>query len=271
MSSMESSNLTIETFRKMFEAEKRFDGRRLLEHRKLEVTFNISNKAEGSARVVLGKTDVIVGVKLQVGEPYPDSPDKGNLMVSGDLLPLASPRFEMGPPNFYAIELPRLVDRSIRESGMIDMEKLVITPGEKVWTVIIDVYPINDDGNLIDAATLAAVAALKTTVFPELNEKGNIDYEKKTNKKLPLSKETFPISVTFYKLGNALVIDPTREEAESCEVRITFGVSIWNKQMMINSCQKSGAAPFSQEEIEKMMQIIPKKSDELNEKLKKFF
>ncbi|MBI2632554.1 exosome complex protein Rrp42 [Candidatus Pacearchaeota archaeon] len=271
MSSMESSNLTIETLKRMFEKEKRFDGRNLLEHRKIDLEFNVSNKAEGSARIRIGKTEVIAGVKLQVGEPYPDSPDKGNLMVSGDLLPLASPRFEMGPPDFYAIELPRLVDRAIRECGMIDMEKLVITPKEKVWTIIIDIYPINDDGNLIDAATFAAVAALKSTTFPELNEEGKIDYDKKTNKKLPLSKETSPIPLTFYKLGNSLVLDPTREEAESCEVRISFGISIWNKQLMINSCQKSGAVPFSQEEIENMMQIIPKKFDELNEKLKKFF
>src|SRR3989338_4412942 len=142
MSSMETSNLTRDTFRKLFEAGKRFDGRKLLDHRDLKVSFDVSNKAEGSARVLLGKTDVIVGVKLQVGEPYPDSPDKGNIMVSGDMLPLASPRFEMGPPGFYAVELPRLVDRAVRESGMIDMEKLVISE-EKVWTVIVDIYPLN--------------------------------------------------------------------------------------------------------------------------------
>ncbi|MEK6933625.1 MAG: exosome complex protein Rrp42 [Nanoarchaeota archaeon] len=271
MSSMESSNLTIDTFRRMFEAGKRFDGRNLLENRKIDLTFEVSNKAEGSARVKFGKTDVIAGVKLQVGEPYPDSPNKGNLMVSGDLLPLASPRFEIGPPNFYAIELSRLVDRAIRESGMIDMDKLVITPGEKVWTVIIDIYPINDDGNLIDAATFAASAALRNTFLPELNKEGKIDYDKKTDEKLPLTKDICPLSITFYKLGNTLLLDPTREESESSEVRITFGVSFWNKQLMINSSQKSGPVPFIQEEIEKMMQIIPKKFDELNEKLKKFF
>ncbi len=271
MSSMETSNLTIETFKKMFVAGKRFDGRALLEYRPIELTFNVSNKAEGSARVKIGKTDVIAGVKLQIGEPYPDSLDKGNLMVSGDLLPLASPRFEMGPPGFYAIELPRLVDRAIRESGIIDLSKLVVKEGEKVWVVIIDIYPINDDGNLIDAATIAAVAAVKNTLLPAINEEGNIDYDEKTNKKLPLSKETAPISLTFYKLGDSIIMDPTREESEACEVRVTFAASMWSKQLMINSCQKSGLVPFTQEEIGKMMQIIPKKFDELNEKLKKFF
>src|SRR3989344_3636745 len=136
MSSMLTSNLTVDTLKRMFLANKRFDSRTLLEYRDIKVELNVSNKAEGSARVFLGKTEVIVGVKLQLGTPYPDSMEKGNLMVSGDLLPLASPRFESGPPGFEAIELPRLVDRAIRESGMIQLDKLVVTPKEKVWTVI---------------------------------------------------------------------------------------------------------------------------------------
>lgn len=238
--------------------------------REFEVTYNVSNKAEGSARIKFGKTDVVVGVKLQVGEPYPDSPDKGNLMVSGDLLPLASPRFESGPPGFDAIELPRLVDRAIRESGMIDFEKLLIKKGEKVWTIMIDIYPINDDGNLIDAASIAAMAALRNTYFPELDSEGKINYEKKTKDKLPLSKEISPLSISFFKLGNSIILDPTREEEEACDTRITFGISKWNGQYMLNSCQKKGEATLSSEEIKTMMEIMPKKFEELNKKLKNF-
>jgi exosome complex component RRP42 len=271
MSSMDTSNLTKETLKKMFLEGKRFDGRGLTDFRDVSIEYNISNKAEGSARVRMGKTDVVVGVKLQTGEPYPDSQDKGNLMVSGDLLPLASPRYESGPPGFEAIELPRLVDRAIRESGMIDFEKLCIKEGELVWTVIIDVYPINDDGNMIDASNIAAVAALHNTFMPEIDENGKIDYEKKTKNKLPLSKETAPISFSFFKLGDSIILDPTREEEEACDTRITFGVSEWNKQLMLNSCQKKGELPLTRAEIEKIMEIIPKKFEEINKKLKKFF
>lgn len=270
MSSMHTSNLTIETLRKMFSENKRFDGRKLLEHRDIEIKLDISNKAEGSAQVKIGKTDVLVGVKLAMGEPYPDSPDKGNLTVSGDFLPIASPRFEMGPPGFPAIELPRLVDRAVRESHMIELDKLVIKEGEKVWTVFIDVYPMNDDGNLIDAATLGALVALKNTMLPELDKDGKIDYDKKPTKKLPISKETAPLSFSFYKLGDSIVMDPTREEEEACETRITFGISKWDGQYMINSCQKNGAVPFTQAEIDKMMDVIQEKFEEFNEKLKKF-
>jgi exosome complex component RRP42 len=268
---MECSNLTIETLKKMFSEGKRFDGRGLTEYRNIEVISDISNKAEGSARVRLGKTEVLAGVKLEIGEPYSDSPDKGNLMVSGDLLPLASPRFEAGPPKFNAIELPRLVDRAIRESGMIDFHKLAITPGEKVWTVIIDIYPINDDGNIIDAATIAAVAALKRAKLPALNDKGKIDYDKPSTTPLPLSKETAPLTFTSFKLGDSIILDPTREEEEACEGRIPLAVSKWSGQYMINSCQKGEEIPLSRKELEKIFDLLPKKYDEISEKLKKFF
>ena len=270
MSSMEISNLTKDTLRRMFAEEKRFDNRKLLDFRNFQIFYDVSNKAEGSARIKIGKTDVAVGVKMQLGEPYPDSPNKGNLMVSAELLPLASPRFESGPPDFDGIELPRLVDRAIRESGMIELDKLVFKEGEKVWTVIVDIYPINDDGNLIDAATLGAVAALKNAVFPEIDKDGKIDYEKKTTKKLPLSKDILPISLSFFKLGDSIILDPQREEEEASEARITFGVSMRNGEHMCNSCQKKGEAVFTPEEIIKIMEIIPKKFDELNKKLKSF-
>jgi exosome complex component RRP42 len=268
---MNLSNLTIETLKKMFSEDKRFDGRKTSDFRDLSISYEVSNKAEGSARVKLGKTEVIAGIKLQIGAPYPDSPEKGNLMVSGDMLPLASPRFEHGPPQFPAIEIPRLVDRAIRESGMIKMKDLVITPKEKVWTVIIDLYPINADGNLIDAFTIAAIAALKNTKMPEVDKDGKIDHDKPAKTPLPLSDETYPFSFSFFKLGNSIYLDPTREEEEAAETRITFGVSKWNKQHMISSCQKAGIAPVSKSEIDLMMKLLPKKFDELNERLKKYF
>ncbi len=270
MSSMEVSNLSIDALIKMFSEGKRFDGRSLTDCRAFSIEYDVSVNAEGSARVRMGKTDVVVGVKLSLGTPYPDSPDKGNLMVSGDLLPLASPRFEQGPPEFNAIELSRLIDRAIRESGMIQLDKLVVKAGEKVWTVIIDIYPLNDDGNLIDAASIATVAALKSTILPGIDESGKVDYKHRTKTKLPLAKDTAPISFSFFKLGDFLVMDPTREEEEACESRITWGISKYGKDYMINSCQKAGKMPMKKDEIEKMMPIIEKKFDEINEKLKKF-
>jgi exosome complex component RRP42 len=268
---MNLSNITYNTLAKMFNSGKRFDGRKLLEQRDFTVEYNVSNKAEGSARVKMGKTDVVVGVKFEVGEPYADSMDKGNLMVSGDLLPLASPRFESGPPKFNAIELPRLIDRMVRESHVIDLSKLVIKEGEKVWTVIIDVYPINDDGALIDAASIATIAALKSSYLPVLGDDGRIDREAKPTKKLQLEEGTLPLSITFYKLADSIFIDPTREEEEAADGKIVFGLSQYHgKEHMIHSAQKGMEAHFSSEEIESIMKHLPKVYDDTLKKLKKF-
>ncbi len=269
MSLMSTSNLTKETLMKMFLEDKRFDERKLMEFRDFEITYNVSNKAEGSARIKLGKTEVIVGVKMAPGAPYPDSMDKGNLIVSGDLLPLASPRYESGPPDFPGIELPRLVDRAIRESGMISMKDLVIKEGEKVWNVFIDVYPINDDGNVIDAACIAAVCALRNSHVPELDEDGNADYDKKPTKKFPLAKDVNPISFSFFKVGDAIILDPTREEEEAADARITFGASLFKGKLLLNSCQKIGHMPFTHSEINNIMDVIPEIFEKVNQKLKK--
>lgn len=264
---MDTSNLTKEYISKLFSAGKRFDGRELTDIREIEVSFDVSNKAEGSARVKIGKTDVVVGVKVEVGEPYPDSPDKGNLMCTAELLPLASPRFESGPPGFKAIELGRIVDRAIRESGMIDFEKLVIEKGEKVWTIFVDIYPINDDGNLIDASSIAAIAALKKAKMPSLDKDGKVDYSKRKDP-IPMAKEIKPFSFSFYKLGDAIILDPNREEEEVTEARVTFGISKFKGQYLLNSCQKIGSRVFTEEEILNIMDILPKKLDEIDKRLK---
>ncbi len=269
MSSMEVAANTLEMFKKCFTAGKRIDGRGLEQYRDITLEYDISKAAEGSVRVRLGKTEVLVGIKLTLDKPYPDSLDKGNLMVSGDLLPLASPRFEAGPPKFDAIELPRLVDRAIRESHVIAFDKLVVKPGEKVWTVIIDVYPINDDGNLVDASIIGAIAALRTAVLPGIDEAGNVDYKHRTKQKLPLT-DAIPLGITAYKLGSVIFFDPVREEEEAAEVKINFGITKAGKKYAMHSCQKTGATPLTKKELEYLSTLIPKKYDELREKLKKF-
>lgn len=78
--------------------------------------------------------------------------------------------FEPGPPDENAIELARVVDRSLREVGAIDLESLVIRPGEKVWVLWVDLYIIDHDGNLFDASMLATMAALMTARLPKYEE-----------------------------------------------------------------------------------------------------
>lgn len=239
----------------------RFDDRKPEEMRKVAVESGVSKSAEGSARVRFGETEVIVGVKMAVEEPYPDTQDRGNLMVNVELLPLSSPEFESGPPSIKAIEIARVVDRGVRESGAVDFKKLCIAEGEKVWAVMIDVCTINDAGNLIDASALGALAALKNARFPKY-EDDKIDYMEKTDKALPLEKE--PIAVTVFKIGGNFIVDPSNEEEENADARLTV-TTITDGTAC--SLQKGGETPLTVDEIDKMVGIAQEKAKELRAKL----
>lgn len=256
-------NVTGERIKKYLQEGKRFDGRKPEEFRKLTIEKNISIKAEGSVRVRLGKTEVIVGVKMAPGEPYPDSPASGNLMVTAEMLPLSSPRFESGPPKIEAIEWARVTDRGIRESGFVDFDKLCIKEGEKVWTVFVDIYSINDDGNLMDAATIGAIAAMKITKIPKYDlEKDKVLYDEPTDKGLPLTDHV-PVAVTVHKIGDSLIVDPTKEEEDMSETRVTIGSS----KGIISSLQKSDSRALEIEEMKKIFEISTKVSEKIDEKI----
>ena len=250
----------------LLEKDERIDGRKLTEYRKpIKIETGISKNAEGSARVTIGETEVVAGVKLAVGEPYPDNPDEGTIIVSAELLPLSSPDFESGPPDAQTIEIARIVDRGIRESKMIDFKKLCIKKGEKVWLVFIDIYTMNDAGNLIDAAALAAIAALREARFPKYDKKeGKIVYGEFTDEKLPL-KKIVPITCTLVKVGQKIIVDASTEEEKSMDARLTVSIS---EEGNIHAMQKGGDKGISFEDVEKMIDIATEKTKELRGSLK---
>jgi len=240
----------------------RLDGRKLDEYRDpITVEYGVAKKAEGSAKVTIGETEVIAGVKLELGTPYPDTADQGALMVGVELLPLSNPEFESGPPSMQSIELARVVDRGIRESHAIDMHKLCITPGEKCWIVVIDVCPINDAGNLFDACSIAVLAALKNAVLPEIkNDK--VVPGSKTDVKLPVVEDT--LECTVYKIGKHFLVDPISEEEKLYDARLTVATK---KDGTICAMQKGGDSGLTSEEIDMMIDIASKTIDTLRTKL----
>jgi exosome complex component RRP42 len=250
----------------LIEKDFRMDNRKLEEYRKVEIETNVTKNAEGSARCKIGDTEIIVGVKMDVGAPYPDSPDEGTIIVTAELSPLASPEFELGPPGPQATELARIIDRGIRESKFIDFKKLCIEEGKKVWVVFIDLYPINDDGNLIDAAALAALAALKSAKYPQLLQDGEnyrVNSSEHTAKKLDLKEA--PVTVTVSTIGGKMIVDPTAAEEQVVEARLSIAVA----QGKIHAMQKGDAKGLKIEQVDKMLELAMKKEQELRKYLPK--
>lgn len=253
---------------------KRLDNRKPFDFRDIEVETGISINAEGTARVKIGKTEVIVGVKMGTQEPYPDHEDEGTMVTGMEFSSMAGDRYENGPPQMDSIEVARVVDRGIRESKFVDWKKLCIKEGEKVWSIMIDIYCINDDGNVMDASAIGAVTALKMAKFPKYDEENDkILYGEFTDKSLPLT-EHIPFTMTFHKIGNKLLLDPRRDEEDSSDARLTLAVSqAGKKDKMINSMQKGGINSITCQEMEEIIKeaekIYDKVFPEIEKKIKK--
>ena len=225
---------------------KRADGRELNEYRNIELETNIISKAEGSARVKIGNTQVVVGIKMDVGEPYPDSPESGVMTTAAELIPLASPDFEAGPPRENAIELARVVDRGVRESETVDVKKLCIQEGKKVYMVFCDIYPLEFDGNLLDAASMAANAALNSARYEE--HKWEDGEAVPTGNKVALPIQNMAVECTVSKIGESLVIDPHIREEFVQDCRITMAI---DEKGNLTAMQKGGGAgPITLEQID---------------------
>lgn len=246
----------------LIEKGKRLDGRELTDYRELKIEQGIIERAEGSARVLLGKTEVVVGVKVEMGEPFSDTPNEGVLTVNAELVPLASPSFEPGPPDESSIELARIVDRGIRESKAINTEKLCIEPGKKVFVVFVDVYVLNHDGNLIDASALAAMSALLNTKMGKYEVADGEVKMKPGYEQLPLKKH--PITVTCAKIGGRIVVDPWLDEEQVMDARISIA---FDDDDNICAIQKGGTGYFEPKELFEAARIAKEKSKELRKKL----
>ncbi|MBN2422799.1 exosome complex protein Rrp42 [Candidatus Woesearchaeota archaeon] len=240
----------------------RYDKRKFDEFRETSIETGVVKNAEGSARVRIGETEVIVGVKFELGEPYPDLQDEGTMSVNVELLAMSSPEFEPGPPGIQAIEMARVVDRGIRESKVIDTKKLCIRKGELVWMINIDICTINDAGNLLDASGIGALAALLDAKFP-VEKNGKIDYKKKTSKKLGITKQ--PLPITVIKINDKFIVDPIHEEELVLESRLTVTTTEDGK---ICALQKGGDLPLSLDDISKMIDIALAKSKEIRKLFK---
>ena len=234
--------------------EKRQDGRGFKDFRDIKLETNIITNAEGSAKITLGDTQILVGVKLQIGTPFPDSPDEGVIITNLELNPIASPDFEPGPPKEEAIEMARVVDRGIRESGAIDLKKLCVAVGESVWTVFIDVHVLNDEGNIIDASCFAAIAALMTTIVP--NKQQGI------GENVSLAMREIPLGVTLAKIGSKLMVDPSLDEEAICETKLTI---VSSSDGSVAGMQKMGSVPLTEAEVLEAIDLAREKATELRE------
>ncbi len=248
---MISDQIKAQFIKDLIKDNKRADGRDFMAYRPIEIEKNVFENCEGSAICKIGDTKVLAGVKIDLATPFPDRPNEGMLSVGCEFSPIAHPSFQAGPPDERSIELARVVDRGIRAANTIDLTKLVVAPG-KVMGVFIDLYILDYNGNLTDAAAMAAMSAVKNAIVPKVEQDGEVyklNHEERKHH-LPLGESV--VTCTFEKVNGSILLDANIDEENASSGRLTFGTTTTGK---ICSAQKSGLASFTLEQFDSLIDM----------------
>ncbi|TYI89429.1 hypothetical protein E1A91_D03G056200v1 [Gossypium mustelinum] len=249
-------------------SEIRIDGRKPFEFRNISINFG---REDGSAEVQLGQTRVMGIVTAKFVQPYRDRPNEGTLAIYPEFSPMADPSFEAGRSGESAVELGRIIDRGLRESRAVDTESLCIVAGKLVWAIRIDILILDNGGNLVDAANIAALAALMTFRRPECSLGGEdglevIIHPPEMRDPLPLIVHHLPIAITFgfFIDENVVVIDPILNEEAVMAGRMIATV---NANGDICAIQKAGEG-VSQRVIMQCLQLAITKAADITKQIK---
>ncbi|KAG0647738.1 Ribosomal RNA-processing 45 [Hyphodiscus hymeniophilus] len=237
-------------FQKALEENLRIDGRAFDQFRALELEFG---DEYGVADVRLGKTRIHTHISAQVTAPLPEKPFDGLFTLTTELSPMASPAFEVSRPTPTELLLSRLLEKTIRRSQALDTESLCLLAGQKVWAVRADVHVLSHDGNLVDAASIAVIAALQHFRRPDVSVEGEsvVVFGLEEREPVPLSMLHFPLCVTFsfYDLGGGageeegemrVLIDATSSEEMLRDGGCTVGM---NRHGEVCQIAKLGGVP----------------------------
>ncbi|XP_029296200.1 exosome complex component RRP45 [Cottoperca gobio] len=261
------SNCERDFLLKAIEEKKRLDGRQTYDYRKMKITFGTDY---GCCFVDLGKTRVMAQVSGELVAPKENRPNEGIMFFNIELSPMASPAFEQGRQSELSVKLNRQLERCLRNSKCIDTESLCVVSGEKVWQIRVDVHMLNHDGNLMDAASIAAITALCHFRRPDVGIQGDevTVYTPEERDPIPLSIYHMPVSVSFsfFQQGTYLLVDPCEREERVMDGLLMIAM---NKHREICSIQSSGGIMLLKEQVMRCSKIASVKVSEITELISK--
>ncbi|XP_047333226.1 exosome complex component RRP43 [Impatiens glandulifera] len=228
------------------------DARAFGKARDTTITLGAVASANGSALVKIGCTTMLAAVKLEVMTPSVQLPNEGSLAVDFFMPPICSPLVRPGRPAKEAPVIAKQLSDTILSSGLINLTELSLVSGKAAWMVYLDIYCLDADGALFDAALLSAVAAFSHLQIPvvSLNDDGRIvvvseenggkieqEAVNKDKRKLKLNNIAFSLTCILHK--NYILADPTAEEESIMETLVTV---VLNSSGQLVSLYKPGGS-----------------------------
>ncbi|XP_012505867.1 PREDICTED: exosome complex component RRP45 [Propithecus coquereli] len=249
------------------EEKKRLDGRQTYDYRNIKISFGTDY---GCCIVELGKTRVLGQVSCELVSPKLNRATEGILFFNLELSQMAAPAFEPGRQSDLLVKLNRLLERCLRNSKCIDTESLCVVAGEKVWQIRVDLHLLNHDGNIIDAASIAAIVALSHFRRPDVSVQGDevTLYTPEERDPVPLSIHHMPICVSFafFQQGTYLLVDPNEREERVMDGLLVIAM---NKHREICTIQSSGGIMLLKDQVLRCSKIAGVKVAEITELIQK--
>lgn len=244
------------------------DGRSRDSLRPFVLDCDVVPSANGSARLRMDKTDVIVAVKAEIGQPDSvDGENLGRVNINVDCSANMCGQFERGEAERLGVSLSSQLRTILVNSGAIPRHKLCLVVGKICWILNIDVMVNSSSGNLLDIVALTIKAALRATVIPHItiirkgkavssdydrsNDNGDdveIEVSDDPNDSHTLSTwdQLIPYVVSICRVGNHLIADPTLEEEKCIGSKLAMAFSETSRLL---GTFKLGSGSFSAENV----------------------
>uniref|UniRef100_A0A8D2CRP6 Exosome complex component RRP45 n=1 Tax=Sciurus vulgaris TaxID=55149 RepID=A0A8D2CRP6_SCIVU len=212
----------------------------------------------------------LLRVSCELVSPKLNRATEGILFFNLELSQMAAPAFEPGRQSDLLVKLNRLLERCLRNSKCIDTESLCVVGGEKVWQIRVDLHLLNHDGNIIDAASIAAIVALCHFRRPDVSVQGDevTLYTPEERDPVPLSIHHMPICVSFafFQQGMYLLVDPNEREERVMDGLLVIAM---NKHREICTIQSSGGIMLLKDQVLRCSKIAGVKVAEITELIQK--
>ncbi|KAJ4706404.1 exosome complex component RRP43-like [Melia azedarach] len=240
-----SAEMEVDAFRRLFPLRYferhlsesiRPDARPLGRARDTTISLGAVASADGSALAKIGSTTMLAAIKMEVMTPSLESPDEGCVSIDFHMPPICSPIVRPGRPAEAAPVVAKQLSDTILSSGMINLKELSLVSGKAAWMAYLDIYCLDADGALFDAALLSAVAAFshlqipvvsldydgKIVMVTEEQKEENLENQPVNKDKRKLTLSSIPFSLTCILHKNYILADPTAEEESIMETLVTL-------------------------------------------------
>lgn len=210
---------------------------------------------------------VLAKVSAEVTVPYTDRPFDGIFNIVTELSPMASPAFEVNRPTEAEVILSRMLEKTVRRSGALDVESLCLIAGQKVWSIRVDLHVLSHDGNLVDASCIAVVAALRHFKKPDTSMDGEVVtvYTPAEREPVPLSWLHSPFCITFSFFGDEAEIALLDANWLEEQVRVGSCTISLNRHGEICQIAKLGGNPVDAVVLLQCTSVALTKAKELSE------